>query len=101
MTSRAAKFALGHSRIRSGNHGYAGARRRFQRCPQLRKRRNTMSANNQIDNNAACCMKASGIGSNLMYLALGGGIGAAIAFLLAPKPGRELRQDIAEAAVMG
>lgn len=58
-----------------------------------------MSANNQIENNESRCMNTTGIGTKLMFLMLGGGIGAAIALLFAPKPGKELRQDIADAAV--
>ena len=59
-----------------------------------------MSAYNNLQN-GSCCTKAHSIGSKLMFLMLGGGIGAAIALLFAPKPGRELRQDIADAAVRG
>lgn len=42
--------------------------------------------------------KGGGVGSNLGYLMIGGGIGAALALLFAPKPGAELRGDIANAA---
>ena len=31
-----------------------------------------------------------------MFFMIGGGLGAAVALLFAPKPGRELRQDIAD-----
>lgn len=58
-----------------------------------------MSVNNQIEDNKSRCLSTTGIGTKLMFLILGGGIGAAIALLFAPKPGRELRQDIADAAV--
>lgn len=58
-----------------------------------------MSANNNLENNGSCCTRAQRIGSRLMFFMLGGGIGAAIALLFAPKPGKELRQDIADAAV--
>ena len=46
-------------------------------------------------------MNTRGIGTKFMFLLLGGGIGAAMALLFAPKPGKELRQDIADAAVKG
>jgi len=39
-----------------------------------------------------------GMTSNLTYLLIGGGIGATLALLFAPKPGAELRGDIAQAA---
>ena len=42
-----------------------------------------------------------GMGSNLMYLLIGGGIGATLALLFAPKAGSELRQDIGNAANRG
>ncbi len=45
--------------------------------------------------------KTSSVGSNLSYLLIGGGIGAALALLFAPKPGVELRGDIANAAQKG
>lgn len=44
---------------------------------------------------------SGGMGSNLMYLLIGGGIGATLALLFAPKPGSELRQDIGSAAQRG
>ncbi len=37
----------------------------------------------------------------LFYLAIGGGIGAALALLFAPKPGNELRSDISEVTRKG
>jgi gas vesicle protein len=40
-------------------------------------------------------------GSNLMYLLIGGGIGATVALLFAPKPGRELRQDVSQGVKYG
>lgn len=52
-----------------------------------------MSANNQIENNESSCLSTAGIGTKLMFFILGGGIGAAVALLFAPKPGRELRRD--------
>jgi gas vesicle protein len=39
--------------------------------------------------------------TNLLYLLIGGGIGATVALLFAPKPGRELRQDVSSAAKQG
>lgn len=41
------------------------------------------------------------IGSKLTYLLIGGGIGAILALLFAPKSGQELREDIAEATRKG
>jgi gas vesicle protein len=43
----------------------------------------------------------AGVGSNLLYLLVGSGIGAAVALLFAPKPGRELRQDASDAVKQG
>ncbi|MBV9243087.1 MAG: YtxH domain-containing protein [Acidobacteria bacterium] len=45
--------------------------------------------------------KGGGFGSNLSYLLIGGGIGAALALLFAPKPGAELRGDISDMAHRG
>jgi gas vesicle protein len=42
-----------------------------------------------------------GISSNLMYFLIGGGIGATVALLFAPKSGAELRQDIGEVSRRG
>jgi gas vesicle protein len=42
-----------------------------------------------------------GIGNNLLYLLVGGGIGATVALLFAPKSGKELRQDASEAVKYG
>ena len=41
------------------------------------------------------------ISSKLTYLLIGGGIGAVLALLFAPKSGQELREDIAEATRKG
>ena len=60
-----------------------------------------MFTNNQIDNNGIRSSNTMGLGDKLIYLVLGGSIGAAIALLFAPKSGRELRQDIADAATRG
>src|SRR4051794_29544646 len=45
--------------------------------------------------------KGGGLGSNLSYLLIGGGIGATLALLFAPKPGAELRGDLANVAQKG
>ncbi len=60
-----------------------------------------MSEINKIDNSETRCMSSSGIAHRLLFLLVGGGIGAAIALLFAPKSGKELRQDIADVAVKG
>ena len=57
-----------------------------------------MSDLNNIENHEYNCVKTVSFGRKLAFLALGGGIGAAVALLFAPKPGRELRADIAEKA---
>lgn len=43
----------------------------------------------------------SSMSANLTYLIIGGTIGAAVALLFAPKAGRELRSDIADATRKG
>ena len=43
----------------------------------------------------------SGMSRNLAYLLIGGGIGAGLALLFAPKAGAELRSDIADTARQG
>lgn len=43
-------------------------------------------------------LNGNGVLNNLMYLAIGTGIGAFVALLFAPKSGKELRSDIADAA---
>ena len=43
----------------------------------------------------------SGAGTKLTYLLIGGGIGAVLALLFAPKSGHELRGDIADATRKG
>jgi gas vesicle protein len=43
----------------------------------------------------------SDVSTRLTYLLIGGGIGAIIALLFAPKPGTELRGDIADATRKG
>ncbi len=44
---------------------------------------------------------SGGISNKLAFLLVGGGIGAAVALLLAPKSGRELRGDITDATRKG
>lgn len=44
---------------------------------------------------------SSGVSEKLTYLLVGGGIGAIVALLFAPKAGRELRTDIADATRKG
>ncbi len=60
-----------------------------------------MIENNKIQINGSGCTSTNGIGTKLMFLMLGGSIGAGIALLFAPKPGKDLRRDIADAAVKG
>ena len=48
---------------------------------------------------STCNSFSNGFGQKMMYLLIGGGIGAAVALLFAPKSGVELRGDIADAAV--
>ncbi|MFN6964747.1 MAG: YtxH domain-containing protein [Pyrinomonadaceae bacterium] len=43
----------------------------------------------------------NGVGTKLTYLLIGGGIGAVLALLFAPKSGQELREDIADATRKG
>jgi gas vesicle protein len=43
----------------------------------------------------------SSVSTKLTYLIIGGGIGAVIALLFAPKSGKELREDIADASKKG
>jgi len=43
----------------------------------------------------------SGVSTKLTYLIIGGGIGAVIALLFAPKSGKELREDIADVSKKG
>jgi gas vesicle protein len=45
--------------------------------------------------------ESADVSTRLTYLLIGGGIGAVIALLFAPKPGRELRGDIADATRKG
>ena len=49
--------------------------------------------NNDFENREAT--RGATFGKKLIFLVIGGSIGAALALLLAPKSGRELREDIA------
>jgi gas vesicle protein len=61
-----------------------------------------MMNNKSSNENRRCAGRFIGfVGTRLMFLAVGGGIGAAIALLFAPKSGNELRTDISEAARNG
>jgi len=54
------------------------------------------------ENQAVGCVTFSkNFGQKLKFLMIGGGIGAGIALLFTPKPGRELRRDIANLAGKG
>ena len=57
--------------------------------------------NNYENQEVECCSFTKNFGQKLMYLLIGGGLGAAAALLFAPKPGREIRGDIAELAGVG
>lgn len=54
---------------------------------------------NNYNNESGCADSYGRIGQKFMYFMIGGGIGAAIALLFAPKRGSELRSDIADMAV--
>lgn len=54
--------------------------------------------NNYETGDSECPGFSKGFGQKLMFFLIGGGIGATIALLFAPKPGRDLRNDIADAA---
>lgn len=49
-------------------------------------------------NNSGTTYKNSNAAKNLSYLLIGGGIGATLALLFAPKSGSELREDISNVA---
>jgi gas vesicle protein len=53
---------------------------------------------NNYDNKSSI---AGGVGSNLLYFLIGGSIGATVALLFAPKPGKELRSDASEVVKHG
>lgn len=52
-------------------------------------------------NNQSNLQSYRSAGSNLMYLLIGGGIGATVALLFAPKSGKEFRQDVSEGVKYG
>lgn len=60
--------------------------------------RNTMNYVNESSGSTRSSF-SKGFGQKMMYFLIGGGIGAAVALLFAPKPGIELRRDIADAAI--
>ena len=57
-----------------------------------------MIDNNYENRGLNCTSRSRHLGQKLMYFMIGGGIGAAIALLFAPKRGSELRSDIADMA---
>lgn len=58
--------------------------------------------NNDIQNsNSSASSRSGGTGDKLTYLLVGGGIGALLALLFAPKSGNELRTDLADVARKG
>lgn len=57
--------------------------------------------NNYENQETECGGFGKNLGQKLMFLVIGGGIGAGIALLFAPKPGREIREDIADLAGKG
>ncbi|CAN5764772.1 hypothetical protein BH24ACI3_BH24ACI3_08010 [soil metagenome] len=58
--------------------------------------------NNNYENQKVECVSLSGeLGQKLTFFMIGCGIGAVTALLFAPKPGRELRDDIADLAGKG
>lgn len=57
--------------------------------------------NNYENQETECGGFAKNLGQKLMFLAIGGGIGAGLALLFAPRPGREIREDIADLAGKG
>jgi gas vesicle protein len=61
-----------------------------------------MKGDNKYENRGTeCAHLTREAGQKLMFLMIGGGIGAALALLFAPKSGRELRSDIAGMAETG
>jgi len=69
----------------------------------MRKRHNEERQNDDAQNSSASVSTGGGRGTSdkLTYLMVGGGIGALLALLFAPKSGNELRTDIADAARKG
>lgn len=61
-----------------------------------------MTNNNAYEYRESNCTGfARNAGQKLLFFVIGGGIGAAVALLLAPKKGSELRRDIADMTVKG
>jgi len=61
-----------------------------------------MASNDNYENRGTECAHFSRrMGQKLMFLMIGGGIGAALGLLFAPKSGSELRSDIAVMAERG
>ena len=60
-----------------------------------------MIDNNYENSGLNCTGSSRHLGQKFMYFMIGGGIGAAIALLFAPKRGSELRGDIADMATKG
>ena len=60
-----------------------------------------MTDNNYEKQESSCTGSSRHLGQKIMYFLIGGGIGAGIALLFAPKRGSELRGDIADMAVKG
>lgn len=59
--------------------------------------------NNNFDERygTECASSSSNIGQKIMFLMIGGSIGAGLALLFAPKSGKEIRADIADMAGEG
>lgn len=57
-----------------------------------------MTNNNNENRELSCTGSSRHLGQKFTYFMIGGGIGAAIALLFAPKRGSELRGDIADMA---
>lgn len=57
-----------------------------------------MTDSNYENQESSCTGSSRHLGQKIMYFMIGGGIGAAIALLFAPKRGSELRGDIADMA---
>lgn len=61
-----------------------------------------MTNNNAYEySESSCTGYGRNVGQKLMYFMIGGGIGAAVALLFAPKRGSELRRDIADITAKG
>ncbi len=58
-----------------------------------------MKDNYTNESRESACGFSKGLGQKMLFLLIGGGIGATVALLFAPKSGVELRGDIADAAI--